>query len=88
MKKKFIFESLHQESGETKCMSLDAFFMARGKTSEIMKVLFKIIECHFIFIHFRILEAILHFVEGDVFLHDFKHGNDVVRGQVPFLLSV
>ena len=53
-----------------------------------MKVFFEVIEGHFIFIDFGILETILNFIEVDVLLDSLEHPHDIFGYKVSFFIFV
>lgn len=53
-----------------------------------MEVFLKILESHFIFVDFGILETIFYFVKIDVLLDCLEHPHDVLRHEVSLLLLV
>jgi hypothetical protein len=53
-------------------------------SSKVIKILFEILETHFVLEDLCVLEAILNFVEGNLFAKGLKHFNNISGGEVAF----
>ena len=58
------------------------------ENSEVMKIVLKILKCHFIFVDFGIFETVFHLIQTNFLIYGLEHCDDILRTDVSFLITI